>query len=333
MSKNGKENKHMEQEKKIRSGSRRYYWMRLKSDFFESPEIKKLRKLAGGDTYTIIYQKMMLKTLQDDGVFIYKGIEDTFEKEVALIIDEDENNVMMTIAYLRAHNLLEEGYSENEFLLKAVPGLIGSETKDAERKRIARSMEQKAVETIETDARTDIVRQLSANVRNCPTEIEKEIEIEEEYIRTDSDSEQEQNMQEQKELEQYEQNGLEQYTQNQNGQELVQGHISAETETYEQYETRIICVLEEEQYAAWRELLRKMQLGELKTTRSNLTRYFEQMMKRDWKDYSGKPIRNIVSYVEMNFAAHARDRDIAREKLKEEGFEPGSEFIPYRKMS
>ncbi|MBR4461570.1 MAG: phage replisome organizer N-terminal domain-containing protein [Erysipelotrichaceae bacterium] len=315
----------MEKEKRIRSGSRRYYWMRLKADFFESPEIKKLRKLAGGDTYTVIYLKMMLKTLQDDGVFIYKGIEDTFEKEVALIIDEDENNVMMTIAFLRAHNLLEEGYSENEYLLNAVPRLIGSETRDAERKRIARSVGQKTIETIQTDARADIVRQLSANVRNCPTEIEKEIEIEEEYIRTDSDSEQEQNIQEQ--------NELEQYAQDQNEQELVQGHIGAETETYEQYETRIICALEEEQYAAWRELLRKMQLGELKTTRSNLTRYFEQMMKRSWKDFSGKPIRNIVSYVEMNFAANARDRDIASEKLREEGFEPGSIFIPYRKMN
>ena len=173
----------MEKEKRIRSGSKRYYWMRLKADFFESPEIKKLRKLAGGDTYVIIYLKMMLKTLQDDGVFIYKEIEDTFEKEVALIIDEDENNVMMTIAFLRNHNLLEEGYTENGFLLNAVPGLIGSETRDAERKRIARSMDQKAIETIQTDARADIVRQLSANVRNCPTEIEIEKEIEKERER------------------------------------------------------------------------------------------------------------------------------------------------------
>lgn len=50
----------------------------------------------------------MLKTITNVGVFVYSGIEDTFEKEVALIIDEDENNVMMTIAYLRKHNLLED---------------------------------------------------------------------------------------------------------------------------------------------------------------------------------------------------------------------------------
>ncbi len=299
----------MEHEKKVRSGSRRYYWMRLKADFFEKPEIKKLRKLAGGDTYTVIYLKMMLKTLQDDGVFIYKGIEDTFEKEVALNIDEDENNVMMTISYLRTHNLLEEGYSENSYLFNAVPELIGSETRDAERKRIARSAESSSIDLIETDARADIVRSLSADVRNCPTEIELEQEIEKEIdIDKDSDSEQEQNAFEHE-------------------QELC----SAETETYEQYENRILNALTDEQYDAWKQLLKKMQLGELKTTRPNLTRYFEQMASRSWKDFSGKPIRNIVSYVEMNFAANARDRDIAREKLSEEGFEPGSIFVPYRK--
>ena len=156
----------MEKEKRVRSGSKRYYWMRLKADFFESPEIRKLRKLAGGDTYTIIYLKMMLKTITNGGVFVYSGIEDTFEKEVALIIDEDENNVMMTIAYLRKHNLLEEGCSENAYLLNAVPELIGSETADAERKRIARSMDPEVVaEIAANDDVADNVRQLSENVR------------------------------------------------------------------------------------------------------------------------------------------------------------------------
>ena len=168
-------------EKRIRPGSKSYYWMRLKTDFFDQPEIKKLRRLAGGDTYTIIYLKMMLKTVDNSGLFVFQGIEDTFEKEVALIIDEDENNVMMTISYLRNHNLLEEGFSDNGYLLNAVPELIGSETADAKRKRIARSMDSETVaEITEGGATADNVRQLSANVRICPTDIELEQEQEKE---------------------------------------------------------------------------------------------------------------------------------------------------------
>ena len=41
---------------------KRYYWLKFRDDFFDSKRIKKLRKMAGGDTYTIIYLKMMLKT-------------------------------------------------------------------------------------------------------------------------------------------------------------------------------------------------------------------------------------------------------------------------------
>ena len=44
-------------------GQKRYFWLKLFEDFFSSKRIKKLRSLAGGDTYTIIYLKMQLKAL------------------------------------------------------------------------------------------------------------------------------------------------------------------------------------------------------------------------------------------------------------------------------
>ena len=56
-------------------GEKRYYWLRFKDDFFDSKRIKKLRKMAGGDTYVIIYLKMQLKALRTDGVLEYTGIE------------------------------------------------------------------------------------------------------------------------------------------------------------------------------------------------------------------------------------------------------------------
>ena len=39
---------------------KKYYWLKLKEGFFEQKIIKKLRKIAGGDTYVIIYLKMQL---------------------------------------------------------------------------------------------------------------------------------------------------------------------------------------------------------------------------------------------------------------------------------
>ena len=47
--------------------TKKYYWLKLYSDFFTSKRIKKLRKLAGGETYTIIYLKMQLLALGNNG--------------------------------------------------------------------------------------------------------------------------------------------------------------------------------------------------------------------------------------------------------------------------
>ena len=52
----------------------RYYWLKLQEDFFDSKRIKKLRRIAGGDTYTIIYLKMQLMAMKRDGILEYTGL-------------------------------------------------------------------------------------------------------------------------------------------------------------------------------------------------------------------------------------------------------------------
>ena len=49
---------------------KRNYWLKLKEDFFSQPYIKKLRKIAGGDTYTIIYQKILLLSVKTNGYIV-----------------------------------------------------------------------------------------------------------------------------------------------------------------------------------------------------------------------------------------------------------------------
>ena len=47
---------------------KRYYWLKLKDDLFTSIRIKKLRRMAGGDTYLIIYLKLQLKAIKNDAL-------------------------------------------------------------------------------------------------------------------------------------------------------------------------------------------------------------------------------------------------------------------------
>lgn len=150
---------------------KKYYWLKLKDDFFSQPKIKKLRKIAGGDTYTIIYLKMQLLSIKTDGIIAFEGIEATFHEEVALTIDEDPENVSIAIGYLMSQGLIME--YENSFGLVETMGNIGSETQGAE--RVRRFREVKKALHCNAD-----VTNCNADVQLCNTEIrEKREEIRE----------------------------------------------------------------------------------------------------------------------------------------------------------
>lgn len=113
--------------------AKRYYWLKLPKDFFEDKAIKRLRQIAGGDTYTIIYLKMLLKSMEDDGKLFYEGIEDTICEEIALDINESADDVQVTISYLEKKGLLVVTDSEVE--LTRLTEMVGSESAVTERVR------------------------------------------------------------------------------------------------------------------------------------------------------------------------------------------------------
>lgn len=113
---------------------KRYYWLKLKEEFFQDKEVKKLRKIAGGDTYTVIYLKLMLLSLKSDGRLYFDGVEDTFHEELALEIDEDAENVRVTLMYLEKMGLLQL-VNDDEIFLTQMDSLIFSESESAQRVR------------------------------------------------------------------------------------------------------------------------------------------------------------------------------------------------------
>lgn len=148
---------------------KRYFWLKLHKDFFQRKEIKRLRKIAGGDTYTIIYLKMLLRSIMSDGKLYFDGLEEDFAAEVALDLDESEENVQITITYLLNSGLLEMR-SDDEYYLPDTKNSTGCETAVAARVRRHRE-KQKALQ-----CNTDVteVKHL------CNGEIEKEKELDKE---------------------------------------------------------------------------------------------------------------------------------------------------------
>lgn len=154
---------------------KRFFWLKLKEDFFKQKEIKLLRKIAGGDTHTIIYLKILLLSLKNNGKVYFEGVTDNFFEEIALEIDEDIENVAICMKFLEQKGLLIYD-TEDSASLTAIPEMIGSESESARRMRKHRQNNVLQEKTSQCNAEPS---QCDKNV-TTEKELEKELEIEKE---------------------------------------------------------------------------------------------------------------------------------------------------------
>jgi predicted phage replisome organizer len=129
--------------------NKRYYWLKLKEDFFQQKYMKKLRKIAGGEIFTIIYLKMLLLSIHNNGYISFDHLENTFPEELALSIDEAAENIAITLRFLMDHGLVEYSDNLDEYFLTATKECLGSETQGAARQRRYRD-KSKALQSDDT---------------------------------------------------------------------------------------------------------------------------------------------------------------------------------------
>lgn len=85
---------------------KRYYWLKLKEDFFNDIRMKGLKKISAGSTYTIIYLKLLLLSLKDEGKLYFEKVDETFIQELSLIIDETEDDILLNRQNLQKVDLI-----------------------------------------------------------------------------------------------------------------------------------------------------------------------------------------------------------------------------------
>ena len=142
--------------------------------------MKKLRKVAGGDTYTIIYLKLQLLSIDNEGLIEFEGTDEDIYQQLSLDIDEEIDDIKMTLAFCNANNLIE--YLDDDVFLSEVPALIGSESQSARRVRKHRR-KQKALQSNGQSL------QGNSGVTKCNTEIDIEIDKDKEIESRDRDTE------------------------------------------------------------------------------------------------------------------------------------------------
>lgn len=83
-----------------------YFWWKFKHDFFDDIGIKRLSKLPKGDTFILLYIKLITQALKCNGYICYEGIGISLNEEISLHLDRDIEECTELIEVLEKYNLI-----------------------------------------------------------------------------------------------------------------------------------------------------------------------------------------------------------------------------------
>lgn len=156
--------------------TKRYYWLKLKEDFFESDEIKVLESMPNGKDYIIFYLKLLLKSISAEGVLIFREVIPYTPDMLASITRTSVDTVRVATDLFVKLGLMELWDDGTLFMVETI-NMIGSETDSAKRMRLLRARNNnKKLQASHCDG--DV--QKSDTEIDIEKEIDKDIDIEKE---------------------------------------------------------------------------------------------------------------------------------------------------------
>lgn len=132
--------------------NKRYYWLKLPEDFFQSETIRWLEEQPNGIYYSNFYLKLCLMSINDNGMLIRRVGEMYIPydiKRLSELTNINSDTIMIAINLLKKLGLLEV-LDNGAFYLNQVKNMVGSESESAKRVRKHRN-KTKALQCNETE--------------------------------------------------------------------------------------------------------------------------------------------------------------------------------------
>ena len=163
--------------------NQKYYYMRLRADFFSRKDIILLESMPNGAVYCLILLKLLTASLENNGHLMLNEEIVMTPTMLATITRYDVGTVEKALQIFIQLGLVEQ-LPDNSYFMMELEGMVGKTSTEADRKRITRA-NVKALKEQESDKCPLNVQALS---EKCPPEIEIEKETD---IKTEIDSDRE----------------------------------------------------------------------------------------------------------------------------------------------
>lgn len=141
------------------SDSKKFYWLKLKRDFFKRHDIRIVESMPNGKDYILFYLKLLLESIDHEGELRFSETVPYNEQMLSVVTDTNIDTVRSAMKLFIELNMMTV-LDDKTIYMTEVNNLIGSETRGAQRKR-------------EQRLKWDNVPRLS---QECPTEIDKDKE-------------------------------------------------------------------------------------------------------------------------------------------------------------
>ena len=116
------------------SDNKKYYYLKLKEDFFDSPEIKVLESMPNGYKYSNLLLKLYLKALKFDGALRLNEYIPYNVEMISAVVGMDIDTVRVAFDLFKKLKLVEI-LSDGTIYMLEIQNFIGKSTTEADRKR------------------------------------------------------------------------------------------------------------------------------------------------------------------------------------------------------
>ena len=158
---------------------KKYYWLKLKKDFFKRHDIRIIEGMPDGIQISHFYLKLMLESVDHDGELRFSEDIPYTPDMLAIITDTDKDIVVKALEVLTAFKLLVID-EDQTIKLPKVSNMVGYETEWAKKKREYREKQEQEEDTEETEEgqSEDNVQTMSDKSKRKSKSIEKDIFLE-----------------------------------------------------------------------------------------------------------------------------------------------------------
>ena len=141
--------------------AKKYYWLKLKRDFFKRHDIRIIEEMPNGKDYVLFYLKLLLESIDHEGTLRFSDTIPYNEQMLSVITNTNVDIVRSAMKLFTELNLVEI-FDDQTIYMGEVEKMIGSESDSAGRMRRLRQKQQASL--------------CDGDVRKSDIEIEKEKE-------------------------------------------------------------------------------------------------------------------------------------------------------------